>query len=282
MTTPPPLHDRRYRPADPSADLAVAIARLHEAFAGVAFDVDMVRSRGIVTDGEVDELGGPVAGLDAGLVARFVLKAGTSWGGPDDLRRVAPRALELAADHALAVDRTVLWSKLRRAGWPAWPGSQVDAVHAFLRAEWVRLLRSDPRPAHTAHRWLRDLTAGVDDLLPFLDDWHDALGPLTPPPHHRAAACHLVALLVDSPLRPDHPATVAEVLGPDAPPTTVQQLTTWLTGPGTAHELRRAAEALAGTRDARRVALAVERLARFSAAVDRPDTTTDTDTETTP
>lgn len=270
MTTPPPLHDRRYRPADPSADLSAAAARLHDAFAEMTFDPAMVRAPGSVDDAELADLGGPVAELAPALVARFVLKAGTSWGGHDDLRRVAPRTLVLAADHALAVDRAVLWSKLRRAGWPHWPGAQVTAVHAFLRAEWVRLLGSDPRPAHSAHRWLRDVTAATDDLVPFLDDWHDALGPLAPPPHHRAAACHLVGLLVDSPLRPDHPATVAEVLGPDAPPSTVGQLTTWLSGPGTAHELRRAADALAGTRDARRVALAVDRLARFTAAVDRP------------
>ena len=38
--------------------------------------------------------------MPADLVARFVLRAGTSWGGPDDLRRVVPRALVLAADHA--------------------------------------------------------------------------------------------------------------------------------------------------------------------------------------
>jgi hypothetical protein len=257
MTTPPP-------------DLTAAADRLHRAFADVAFDPAMVRGAGSVSDHELAALGGPVAELAPELVTRFVLKAGTSWGGPDDLRRVVPRALVLAADHALAVDRRVLWSKLHRAGWPQWPEHQVDAVHAFLRAEWERLLRSDPRPAHTAHRWLRDATAAVDDLLPFLDDWHDALGPLTPPPHHRAAACHLVSLLVDSPLRPDHPGTIVEVVGSAADPSAAAQLTAWLAGPGTAHELRRAADALAGTRDARRVALAVDRLARFTAAVDRP------------
>jgi hypothetical protein len=168
----------------------------------------------------------------------------------------------------LPVDRGLLWAKLRWAGWPDWPTYQVVTVRAFLRAEWGRLLRADPRPAHLAHRWLRHVADGVDDLTPVLDDWHEALGPTNPPAHHRASTGHLVVLLLNSPLRPDHPRT-ADDLFPGRP-AAVAQLTDWLTGPVTEHELRRAAIALAGTTDSRRVAVAIERLLRFQLAVQRP------------
>lgn len=265
MSTSSPLNELRYRPADPAANLAVATERLYTSFASVAFDPVMPQSPVSVLGADVAALGQPVATLSPDLVARFVLKAGTTWGGPDDIRRIVPRALELAADHRLPVDRRLLWTKLRWAGWPDWPTYQALTVREFLRAEWGRLLRSPPRPAHLAHRWLRHTAEGVDDLSPFLDDWHDALGPLTVPVHHRAATGHLVVLLVGSPLRPDHPETVRELFPTN--PRAAKALTAWLNGPGTAHELQRSAVALADTTDSRRVSVAVERLTRFRAAV---------------
>lgn len=267
MSIPTALHDRRYDPLDPTASFDAAAAHLYDAFADVAFDPDMAHAPTVSAD-EVAALGGAVAELDPALVARFVIRAGTSWGGPDDLRRVAPRALVLAADHALPVDRTVLWEKLRGAGWPGWPDAQVEAVARFLRAEWARLVRSDPRPAHAVHRWLPSASVATHDLGPFLDDWHEALGPLTPPAHQHAAIGHLVALLLDSPLRPDLPETVADLVAPGEDAAAVQ-LTAWLTGPAVAHQLRRAAEDLADTKDSRRTSLAAERLGRFTAAAAR-------------
>ncbi len=259
------LHDRRYEPVDPTAALEAATTNLFEAFSGIGFDPSMAHPP-TVADAEVAALGGPVPELAPDLVARFVIRAGTSWGGSDDLRRVAPRALVLAADNALPVDRGVLWDKLRAAGWPAWSDREVEAVARFLRAEWGRLVRSSPRPAHAAHRWLAPVSRATHDLSPFLDDWHEALGPLTPPAHHQAAVGHLVALLLDSPLRPDLPETVAELVAPgeDA---AAGQLTAWLVGPATRHQLERAATDLAGTRHSRRCSLALERLGRFCRAV---------------
>lgn len=267
------LHDRKTSaPVDPAALLIKATERLYTAFASVAFDPAMARSPGSVTDADLAALGAPVAALPPEIVARFLVKAGTTWGGPDDIRRVVPRALELAADQQLLIDRGLLWAKVRWARWPNWPTYQVVTVRAFLRAEWGRLLRADPRPAHLAHRWLRHAADGVDDLGPFLHDWLDAIGPGTPPAHRRAATGHLVVLLLNSALRPDHPRTVRDVIPgrPDA----VAQLTAWLTSPGTHDQLQRAAVALADTSDSRRVAVALERLHRFRAAVDRTSSET--------
>lgn len=264
-------HARSYRPADPASARADALEQLYVAFDAVPFDAAMPRYSPTVTDQDVADLAAPVRALPAPLVARFLLKAGTTWGGPDDIRRIAPRALELAAAHQLPLDRGLLWAKLRWAGWPDWPTYQVTTVREFLRAEWACLLRSAPRPAHVAHRWLRHTADGTDDLAPFFSEWLDALGSDTPLLHRRAATGHLVLLLSNSALRPDFPATVAELFpGNDA---AARQLTVWLTSIGTGETLAAAATALADTTDARRVTIAHERLIRFQAAVARTTAT---------
>ena len=267
MPSPDALQERTYRPEIPATARANALEQLYVAFDAVPFDAAMPRYSPTVTDADLTALSGPVRTLPPSVVARFILKAGTTWGGPDDIRRITPRALELAADQQLPLDRGLLWAKLRWAGWPDWPTYQATTTREFLRAEWACLLRSAPRPAHVAHRWLRQTADGIDDLTPFFDEWHDALSPITPPLHRRAATGHLVLLLSNSPLRPDFPATVAELFPGNEP--AAKQLTTWLTGPGTAHVLEQAARALADTTDARRVTVAHERLRRFQAAVAR-------------
>jgi hypothetical protein len=112
---------------------------------------------------------------------------------------------------------------------------------------------------------LRHAANGVDDLSPYLDDWHDALASEHPPAHHRAATGHLVLLLCNSPLRPDFPATLEDLFpGQDAATAAVQA---WLADPRTLRDLERASALLADTSDARRVRTAVERLHRYRARV---------------
>lgn len=210
---------------------------------------------------------GPPATQDPAEVARLLMKAGTTWGRPADVRRLVPLALSLAADDQLAIDRGLLWSKIRWAGWPDWPTYQTLTVREFLRAEWRRLIRSEPRPAHLAHRWLRDATADIDDLEGVLDDWLDAMGPATPLTHRQAATGHLVALVLQSPFRPDVPRSVQDVF--PRRPITSAQVRDWLAATRTETVLRAAADALTETTDRKRIALAIERLDRFRAALDR-------------
>lgn len=271
MPKTPPRRNTRpsttgYTITDPTAGVASARARLYSAFEQVDFDPAMTRMAS-VSDADVAALSGSVADLDPVLVARFVLKAGTSWGRPNDLRRVTPRALDLAAEQQLPLDRGLLWAKLRWAGWQRWPTYQALTVREFLRAEWARLIRSDPRPAHLGHHWLREASVAVEDLGPFLDEWLDALAAESPPPHHRAATGHLVMLLLHSPLRPDLPDTVAKVFLRQ--PEAAGQMARWLDSDATDAALARAAERLADTSDSRRVLLAGERLRRFRAARDQ-------------
>ena len=197
-------------------------------------------------------------------MSRFLAKAGTTWGDGRDIQRIAPRALVLAADNCLLVSRGLLWDKLRWAGWPDWPVAEVDAIHRFLLAEWGRLLRSPPRPAHAAHRWLAGVAAATPDLGSYLSGWHDALGPLTRPAHQAAAVDHVVDLLSSSALRPDRPDTMADVF--PAQPDAADQVRQWLAGPATLHELERATAAAQGGPMVRRWSVALERLRRFRAA----------------
>jgi hypothetical protein len=252
-TTRPPAAD----PPRPTTFDAAA-ASLYDAFGTVAHRPDMPHCRHCVTDADIALLAGPVRELAPVVVARFVGKAGTTWGDGHDLRRVAPRALHLAADHQLPFSRGVLLEKLAAAGWSSWPPAEVNAVCHFLLADWQRLLASPPRAGHAAHRWLRQTATVVFDLDPFLQGWSQALS--APP---GPAAVHLAVVLVQSDLRPDFPASITALFDTaDA----ADRFGVWLAEPTTLDHLRRAADALAATADARRLALAVDRLTRYRAA----------------
>ena len=262
--------------ASPTRAFGPAARALVDAFADEPFDPSLPRCSHCVSDLDVASLEGPVATLHPEVVARFVLKAGTTWGAPADLRRLTPRVLLLSADRILAVDRAVVWEKLVWAGWPTWVPTQRQAVERFLLAEWDRLVQSAPRPGGAAHRWLAATASTGGDLRPYLERWGDAIGPLAEPAGQANAVLHLVNLLVLSDLRPDHPRTVNdlfEVSPTSDPPPGAVPLTRWLRAATTAHGLERAAEAFVGTVDARRVDLAVERLRRFRAATTRASLT---------
>ncbi|MBP7631468.1 MAG: hypothetical protein KA758_13520 [Acidimicrobiales bacterium] len=244
-------------PVDPSA-FDAATAALYGAFADVPHRPAMPHCRHCVTDAHLALLAAPVAELAPEVVARFVAKAGTTWGDGHDLRRVAPRALHLAADHLLPFSRAVLLEKLAAAGWSSWPPAEVDAICRFLLAEWQRLLASPPRAGHAAHRWLRQTAAVVADLDPFLRAWSQALaGPPGPP------AVHLAVVLVQSDLRPDFPSSINALFDTTE---AADQFGAWLAAPATFDRLQTAADSLARTPDTRRLSLAVDRLTRYRAA----------------
>lgn len=261
------LTDRRYRPSAQGFSLSPAATELYAAFARVPGPEVVVHCPHCVSEAEVEALLGTVGALDAALVTKFVRKVGTTWGGPADLQRATPRILTLAADHKLGVSRALLWQKYREAGWTSWPAEQTDAIGRFLLAEFTRLLRAPARPAHVAHRWLAQVSAGIDDLSGFLTVWHDALGPLPDPEIRMPAFGHLVELLTTSALRPDLPETLADVFPLN--PAVAPQVADFLSGPGTDLDLRRAAQELADTPAARRISVAMERLRRYRAAAAR-------------
>jgi len=261
---PSELADRSYRSSPGGFSLEPAAANLYAAFRAIPADPAAPHCAHCVSDADVAALAGPVATLPPELVSKFVRKFGTTWGTTEDLRRATPRILTLAADHRLDISRTLVWQQMRAARWVTWPAAEVEAVARFLLAEFTRMLRVAPRPAHVAHRWLAQVSVGIDDLSGFLTVWHDSIGPLPDPSIQLTAIGHLVELLTSSPLRPDLPATIADVL--PASPRGAEQLAAFLTGPGIDHDLRRAATELASTPRARRANVAVERLRRFRSA----------------
>ena len=258
------LADRSYHPSPDGFSLLPAAAELYAAFATTRGSSPTPHCAHCVTEAELAALQAPVATLSPELVSRFVRKVGTTWGDAEDLRRITPRALALAADHRLNVSRSLLWQQLRTAGWTAWPDAEVEAIQRFLLAEFTRLLRVPPRPANVAHRWLAQVSTGIDDLGGFLTVWHDSMGPLPDPSVQITSVGHLVELLTSSPLRPDLPATMVDVFPQN--PAVAPQVTAFLVGPGTDLDLRRAASELSATSSARRINVAVERLRRFRAA----------------
>ncbi|WP_421120624.1 hypothetical protein ACE2AJ_04745 [Aquihabitans daechungensis] len=258
------LADRSYRPSPQGFSLEPAAAQLYAAFAPLPLALRVPHCPHCVSDADVAALQARPSTLSPELVSRFVRKTGTTWGGTNELRRVTPRILTLAADHRLNVSRSLVWQKLRAARWTDWPDAEVDAIGRFVLAEFTRLLRVPPRPAHVAHRWLAQVSTGIDDLSGFLTVWHDSMGPLPDPSIQVTAVGHLVELLTSSPLRPDLPATLIDVFPQN--PRVASQVSGFLMGPGTDLDLRRAASDLSATPSARRINVAVERLRRFRAA----------------
>ena len=265
------LADRSYRPSAAGFSLQPAADQLVAAFASVRPSSVVPHCPHCVSDADLAALAGPPADVPPEVVSRFIRKVGTTWGSTDDLRRLTPRILTLAADHRLNVSRSLVFQQLRTARWSEWPQPEAEAIGRFLLAEFTRLLRVPPRPAHVAHRWLAQVSTGVDDLSGFLTVWHDSMGPLPEPSIQFTAVSHLVELLTSSPLRPDLPATMVDVFPQN--PSVASQVTEFLVGPGTDLELRRAASELAATPSARRINVAVERLRRFRAASGEGDPT---------
>lgn len=274
-----------FEPSSPTDQtFSTAVDHLYGSFDDVSFRADMPRCTHCVSPTDVARLGTEVRHLDPALVARFVMKAGTTWGRSDDFRRVAPRALHLAAEKQLPINRGLVLHKLAATSWAGWPSHQVDAVCRFLLAEWDRLLLVSPRPGTSAHRWLGQTASATTEIGPFLDTWGRTLSRRPGP-----ASVHLAVLLVNSELRPDFPSTVADLFDLPADLTATAQTApdrsglrggyrssdlvdtfgAWLAAGSTEANLVRAASALTHTPDARRLTLAVDRLRRFRVARDR-------------
>jgi hypothetical protein len=255
---------RHQLPPAPAYPLGPAAEELYDAFAVIATPAPVSACSHCVTRDDLAGWNVPVDQLSPKLVSKFVRKVGTTWGGTPELMRVTPRLLTLAADQRLTVSRSLVWQQFQRGQWRAWPEPFVTAIETFERAELTRLLRAQPRPAHVAHRWLSQVSVGFDDLTGFTDVWRDAMGSANEGIRIHAVS-HLVELLTSSALRPDLPATMADVV--PANPGAAAQLTEFLCEPDGETALRAAAEVLADTPSARRLEVAAERLRRFRSAV---------------
>ena len=264
---PPVLADRTYNPETSPDGFERSKAALIAAFASVELPAQPAYCAHCVTREDLLAFSGPPNLIAPDVASKFIRKVGTTWGGITELQRITPRLLCLAADNQLEVHPNMMWEKLNAAQWRQWPSEQVHAIDSFLVGEFVRLLHTSPRPAHSAHRWLGAVSTGLEDLSPLLTAWHDSIGALPDPKVSETAVHHLVELLTDSPLRPDLPATIGDLFPNNE--SAGAQLSSFLRNPAVDVDLKRAAKNLSDSRYSRRINIAIERLGRFKAASQR-------------
>jgi hypothetical protein len=132
--------------------------------------------------------------LDSNDLARFSWKAMTTWGDENDFRHFLPRVLELLSDareRRNLPELFVIFGKLRYGHYQSWPQQEQGAIIDYLLLLWQRILDSHPgggEDSLLASDYLEALLAGIDDLAPFLDAWHDRRQP--------SSLCHLAELIL--------------------------------------------------------------------------------------
>jgi hypothetical protein len=249
--------------------LIAAVDSLYLTFARFPYRASMPACAHCVTDDDLLGLGhSAVRDLPADLLGRYVRKAVSTWGEVDDFKRVLPRLLELVAADDLRVPPTIVMAKLRRAEWRNWPADEQRATWQFLLAWWHFDLSRWVGPGLAAHRILDAISVAEADLGPYFSNWHHLLAGETD--GRLPAVQHLVELLIDSPLRPDDPATIGR-LAPEALGNAVKQYREFLLDPVTAEELERALADFAHSEHARRLAVAFARLRRLADAIARAE-----------
>ncbi|GHC41737.1 hypothetical protein [Streptomyces cinnamoneus] len=157
-------------------ELAAAVARVAEAFAGQAADPRESGCLFCYGEEEIAWLRDPDAPLPDELVWYVAREVPSHWtDNAAVMRRVLPRLTALVAEGEHVSDAHGLG--LGGAAWQRWPGHQAEAVHAFLDAYWAAALR-EPRPAHT----LLDTFAFCEEAhgspVPCLARWENETGPV--------------------------------------------------------------------------------------------------------
>ena len=249
--------------------LTAAVDSLYLVFARYPYRASMPACAHCVTDENLLGLGQTaVRDLPPELLGRYVRKAVSTWGEVDDFKRLLPRLLELSASDDLRIPPMVVTAKLRRAEWRTWPADEQRATWQFLLAWWHHNLSRWVGPGLAAHRLLDAISVAEADLGPYFTEWHQLLGGESA--GRLASVLHLVELLTDSPLQPDHPESVGR-LAPEALGNAVKQYREFLLDPATADELERALADFALGEHARRMAVAFARLRRIGTAIARAE-----------
>ncbi len=114
----------------------------------------------------------PLRSLTHRDLARYAVKALSTWGGAEEFRYFVPRLLELADVLDLP---PVLFGKFRDAGWLGWPADERAAVEAFLAAWWADTLDRFPAEPDAAEILCCVGRAGADPW-PYLERWGELTG----------------------------------------------------------------------------------------------------------
>lgn len=94
-----------------------------------------------------------------------------SMGGPEELRYLVPRMLELLPTGEPHEPELVL-AKLAGGGWRDWPTPEQEAVEGFLAAYWEHVLAEFPGHADASEA-LCAIALVIDDVAPYLAAWTD-------------------------------------------------------------------------------------------------------------
>jgi len=125
--------------------LGLAIANVHDVFAGMAANPDEVGCLACYSPGDMEMLRRSDVPVPDDLVASVALEVPDHW---DDhaavLRRVLPQAVDKLVLNSL--DHGLTASRLVAAGWTEWPEEQVAAIRQFLGAWWDWSLRQESPP----------------------------------------------------------------------------------------------------------------------------------------
>lgn len=154
--------------------LAVAIERLYEVFGRYP------RPRGETYSAYADVTTAdatairerPLRELSGRELAKYAMRAITTWGDADELRYYLPRLLELLVTEGGWADKPTVMLNLSTAGWRSWPAPEQEAVESFVLAAWSPLLAGQLKLS------LADLALGCSlagiSLEAMEEAWRDA------------------------------------------------------------------------------------------------------------
>jgi hypothetical protein len=117
----------------------------------------------------------PLRSLSGRELAKFSMKALTTWGDEDEFRHYLPRLLELVAKQPGWTDIPTLFGKLQTGRWRAWPRAEQQAIEAFLDALWRSILSGQTARVALAGIALGASNAGIP-LAPLVEIWKSAPG----------------------------------------------------------------------------------------------------------
>lgn len=114
----------------------------------------------------------PLRELSGRDLAKYAMRAITTWGDAEELRYYLPRLLELLVTERGWVDKPTVMLNLSTAAWRTWPGPEQEAIEAFVRAVWPPLLAGHVKLS-LAELALGCSLAGIS-LKPMEEAWYGA------------------------------------------------------------------------------------------------------------
>lgn len=148
---------------------------LYKTFAAYHIGDDFVGCDCCVTPGDSAKIATrPIRDLAIGDLERYSRKAMSTWGTAQHFKHFLPRLLELTIEyHDYFLDLSVVFGKLKDAGFESWPPHEQDAVNRFFVEYWDYQLAVPITSVtdDTIDTVLCALSNGGGSVQPYLDRW---------------------------------------------------------------------------------------------------------------